>query len=329
VDLDALLGGGIEKGLFHLFYGDRESGVDRLIHQIIVNSLLPVEKGGWDCKAVYLNCGNYKYERTVLDIKLLTRIIRFNRLDISEALASVYAIPVYSEEQEECSVTKILELLNRDSEVKLLVAHNIAKLFTSTACPHDRNINGRILRFQGVVGRLYQACCDKGVSLVASCRPIESNRWRAPPPEGGRYLRHLSNVIVYLKRLGVKRPYMTAVLLKHPNRPTKRADLTSLMEVSSLGRLTIPFRTMLQEEIDNLKRTFREALIEPERKDAFNSLSKAWTAEQGAMSYSKVPTVLDTLFLTAAVDNRKVIDELNNKFNILKSEVESLKQSLV
>ena len=47
------------------------------------------------------------------------------------------------------------------------------------------------------------------------------------------------------------------------------------------------------------------------------------------MTLANIPGTLDVMLLTAAVDNRKAIDELNNKFNILKSEVESLKQSLV
>ncbi len=95
-----------------------------------------------------------------------------------------------------------------------------------------------------------------------------------------------------------------------------------------MGRLTIPFRTMFQDELSTLKRTFQKALIDPERRAAFGELSKTWTAEQGAMSYTKVPTVLDILFLTAAVDNRKRIEEVSSQLNILRSEIEALKQSL-
>ncbi len=327
IELDSLLAGGVEKGLFYLFYGDKESRVDRLIHRILVNSLLPVEKGGWNCKAVYLNCGNYKYERTILDVKLLTEMIRFNRLDVSESLSRIYAIPAYSEEQEEYSAEEIPRLLERDDEVKLVVAHNIAKLFTASTWSHDKDVKGKISRLQGVVGRIKQVCSDNGVSLVASCRPLEANAWRPPQPEGGRYLRHLANIMVYLRRVGGKRPCITAFLLKHPNRPPKRTDITSLMEVSSVGRLTAPFRTMLREDLNDLKRTFREALMDPERREAFDELSRAWTAEQGAMSYAKVPTVLDTLFLTAVVDNRKSVDEVIDQLNILRIEIEELKRS--
>jgi RecA/RadA recombinase len=328
IELDSLLAGGVENSAFHLFYGDQESGVDHLIHQILIHSLLPVKKGGWDCAAVYLNCGNYKYERTILNVKLLTKMIRSHRLNVSEALNRIYAIPAYSEEQEEASAAKIPNLLDDDKTIKLVIIHNIAKLFTSSTWSHDKDVKTKISRLQGVVGRVKQVCYDRGVSIVASCRPCETYTWRPPQPEGGRYLRHLANIMVYLRKVGGKSPYITAFLLKHPKKPPKRTDIPSLMEVNDMGRLTIPFRVMLQEELTTLKRTFRDALRDSKRREAFDLLSKAWTAEQGAMSYAQVPTLLDTVFLTAAVDNRKNIDELIGQLNILRSEIEELKHSV-
>ena len=59
-DLDSLLGGGVETGRFYLFYGDNKSGIDFLIHQLLVNCLSPKEKYGFDGKSVYSNCGNYR-----------------------------------------------------------------------------------------------------------------------------------------------------------------------------------------------------------------------------------------------------------------------------
>ena len=77
-----------------------------------------------------------------------------------------------------------------------------------------------------------------------------------------------------------------------------------------MGRLTIPFRSQLQQEVENLSRSFKEAFIEPARRDAFDSLTRSWTAEQGAMSYAKVPSVLEVMLLAAAVDNRRAIEDL-------------------
>jgi RecA/RadA recombinase len=327
-DLDSLIGGGIELGVFYLFYGEDGSGVDFLMHQILVNSLLPIDKYGFDGKAVYLNCGNYKHERTVLDVQLLTFLIKANRMDPMSALEDIYAIPVYSEEQEGEVALEVAKLLEKDKEVKLVVAHNISKPFTASEGTPNKNRLERILRLQGVVGKLSQACAKNNVAFVASCRPKQVGRWRVPQPEGGKYLRHLTNVMVYLRKGGERSPYISAFLLKHPNRAPKRIDFAFTVGGTVMGRITIPFRTVLQEELDSLKRSFKEALVDPAKRDAFDCLMKAWTSEQGAMSYARVPTVLDVMLLTAAVDNRRIIEDLIDQMNFLKSEVENLKVKL-
>ena len=53
--------------------------------------------------------------------------------------------------------------------------------------------------------------------------------------------------------------------------------------------------------------------MDPARRDAFDSITRTWTAEQSAMSYAKVPFVLEIMLLTAAVDNRKTIEDLQDE----------------
>ena len=322
-DLDSLLGGGIEPGHFYLFYGDEKSGVDLLIHQILVNCLLPREKYGFDGRAVYSNCGNYREEKTILNSNLLTFLIKAVKLDPGKALEDIYVICAFSEEQQERVVTDVRKLLERDDEIKLVVVHNIAKLFTS---PSKENFGERISRLQKIVLKLWQACAQNNIAFVASCRPNKTSRGRMPQPEGGKYLRHEANVIVYLRKRGES--FVSAYLLKHPNRETRKIDLTFTVGGDFMGRITIPFRTVLKEEMNNLKRSFREALMDASRRDAFDSLIKAWSSEQGAMSYAKVPTVLDIMLLLAAIDNRKLIEDLFDQVGIIRSEVEKIKSYL-
>jgi hypothetical protein len=95
-----------------------------------------------------------------------------------------------------------------------------------------------------------------------------------------------------------------------------------------MGRLTIPFRNQLQQEVENLTRSFKEALMEPARRDAFDSLTRAWTAEQGAMSYAKVPSVLEVMLLAASVDNRKNIEDMHDEIALLRSQLEKARSEL-
>ena len=68
--------------------------------------------------------------------------------------------------------------------------------------------------------------------------------------------------------------------------------------------------------------------MEPARRDAFDSLTRAWMAEQGAMSYAKVPSVLEVMLLAAAVDNRKNITDMQDEIALLRSQLEKTRSEL-
>jgi len=327
-DLNSLLGVGIEPGHFYLFYGDDKSGADFLIHQILVNCLLPEEKYGFDGKAVYSNCGNYREEKTLLDSRLLSFLIKAAKLDPMKALDNIYVICAFSEEQQEQIVSEVQKLLEEDDKIKLVVVHNIAKLFASDQGRRNKNFGERIPRLQKVVLKLWQACAQNNIAFVASCRSNKTSRGRIPQPEGGKYLRHEANVIVYLRKRDKKSPFVKAYLLKHPNRASRKIDFEFTAGGDVVGRRTLPFRTILREEMNKLKRSYREVLMDVSRRDAFDSLLKAWSSEQGAMSYAKVPTVLDVMLLTAVIDNRKLIEDLFDQVGIISSKIDMIQKRL-
>ena len=322
--IDSLIGGGIEPGRLYLFYGDRESGVDILMHMILVNGLFPPEMGGLGGGAVYLNCGNYKYERTIIHSEFLCSLIRAADFDPDEMLNRIYAVYAFSEEQEERALDEIQKLLQADPSIRLLVVHNIAKLFTASEGTPNRNITERIVRLQRIIHEIWRVCMERSVAFVASCRPAESRGSRIPPPEGGRYLSHRAAVIVYLEKKS--RGGVSAYLIKHPSRALKSVRL--IIGGESLGRVTFPFRSLLKEEIGRLRRTYREALLDLKRREAFDSLVKTWSSELGAMSNASVPTVLEIMLLTAAVDNRKNIEELIDKVEELSLKLREIELKL-
>ena len=326
-DLDSLLGGGIEPGQFYLFYGEEDSGVDLLIHQLLVNSLLSVEKFGFGGKCVYANCGSYHVDRTMLDTRLLCVLIKAAGLDPIVALDDIYTICSFSEQQEEHVFREIKKLVEKDREIKLVVVHNIARLFTMKTHTPNKNTGNRISILQNVVFKLWQICAENNIGFVASCRPNSNGAsYTIPRPEGGKYLSHKATVITYFRMR--KKNYVWAYLIKHPSRKPRKIGLEHRIGDDLLGRITIPFRTLLQKEMDTLKRTYREALMDTGRRDAFDSLIRAWSSEQGAMSYARVPTALDVMLLTAAIDNRKLIEELYDQLGVITSKLSVIESKL-
>ncbi|MGD2200012.1 MAG: hypothetical protein PVJ38_00095 [Candidatus Bathyarchaeota archaeon] len=69
-------------------------------------------------------------------------------------------------------------------------------------------------------------------------------------------------------------------------------------------------RGRLQDAMVRLRKKYRAALKDDEMQRAFDELWPAWSNEQGAMIYAQVLSALDLLLLTAAVDNRREIEEL-------------------
>jgi len=78
-----------------------------------------------------------------------------------------------------------------------------------------------------------------------------------------------------------------------------------------VGRITRDsMRGRLNDTMAQLKRKYRSALKDDELQKAFDELWPTWAGEQAAMIYSEVLSALDLLLLTAAVDNRRQIEEL-------------------
>jgi meiotic recombination protein DMC1 len=317
--LDRLIGGGLKPKAFHLFYGDKRSGVDELLHRLLVHSILPREIGGLGERAVYINCGNYRIERTVLDFRFLTSLMKACGVDPSNGLKEIQVVCAFSPEQEEEAALKVKHLVETDEKIGVVVFHNISRLFTTDRRSLHRK--ARITLLQRIVSETWRTCFERDVILVATCRPLKGVRSAIPPPEGGGYLRHTATVIVYLKKM--KRDAYVAHLIKHPSLPQMRVNFT-FRGGDGLGRVTGSFRKRFQEELNELERSFIKALRDPKRREAFDSLVKAWGSEQGAMSYADVPTVLDVMLLTAVLDNRKRIEELADQLNEVLSKLREM-----
>lgn len=325
LDLDSLLAGGIEQGSFTVMYGDEEGSIDQLLYTLLSHCQLPLERYGLNGKSVLLSCGDYRQEQVFVGLKLATAILRSSGIDPAKGLEEIIAVTTFNADQAEQSIEDILNIIKYHDQVKLVVVRNLAKLFLEDTVIQKEGLE-KLKRFQHLIATLWQACSARDVSLVMSCRPRHPNRFRPSPPEGGTFLRHLAQTILCIKKREGNR--FAAHLLKHPNRQPRTVEFEYSQSDSVMGRLTIPFRSQLQQEVENLTRSFKEALMEPARRDAFDSLTRAWMAEQGAMSYAKVPSVLEVMLLAAAIDNRKNIEDIHDEIALLRSQLEKTRSEL-
>lgn len=77
-----------------------------------------------------------------------------------------------------------------------------------------------------------------------------------------------------------------------------------------MGRVTRSYRRRLKEERDRIRTIYRAHLKDKERQKAVDGLWEAWASEEGAMTNSGILDPLKALLLTALVENRREIEEL-------------------
>jgi len=323
-ELDALLGGGLECGLFYLFYGD--DMVDSLIHSLMVNALGSCGKMKLKPRILYLNCGNYREEKTLLDGQLLSSLMKRSGMDPLIELDRIQVLCAFSDEQQEDIVERAEKYLENDPNVRLVIVHHIAKLFISRQGSFRERLE-RIQRLQHIVSDIWRMAAERNVFFATSCRPSFSNEISFPEPEGGKYLRHLASVIIYLRRVR-KSEACIAHLVKHPSLESRRIMCTFNLGGEVLGRITLPFNTVLKELVNKLKANYLKALKEPSRREAFKDLMGVWSSERGAMNNAEIPTVLDSMLLTAILDNRRLISEIYSRLEKMQSDMEKVKKLL-
>lgn len=319
--LDILLGG-LRPGQLYMVYGDLDP-VEELLSHILVQSLKP-GGGAENPRSVYMLCGNYRVEKTLLSTESLIRLLEASGLAAEDALRRVYVLCAFSADQQARLVDEVEGLMERDTEIRLVLVRDIAKLVTDDA--RSRNRAERTQSLQRANLRLKQICAERNVPLVVSCR-ARKGKSRLPLPEGGEFLRHLANVILYLHRREKSAPYAKAYLLKHPAQGPRTVEY-SLKGGEDMGRSTPPFRVSFEETVAKLRKEFQKALMDRERREAFNGLVEAWSSELGAMGYAESLTLLDLMLLAAAVDNRSLIAKLRGDFEDLRVEVRCLRETL-
>lgn len=204
--LEGLLGR-LEPGLFYLFYSDDGGRLaDRVLLRLLVEAVSDETR-----RAFYLVCGNYRRSRTVLDSEYLLSLIEAEGLDVSDALSRIHGVCAFSERQQIRSPSLVESVIAGGGEFCIIAAQQITKIFYGkTALRYEDPA-----QFTGMVSKLKGLCGQGGIVLAATCR--SSGRGSPIPlPEGGSFLRHAANAIVYLRAR--KRGGVSAYLVKHPDR---------------------------------------------------------------------------------------------------------------
>ena len=210
--LDELLGGGVESQTITEFYGEYESGKSQICHQLCVNVQLPLERGGLDGAALYIDTeSTFRTER-------ITAMAKALGLDVTQVCEKIiFAEALTSDHQ--VHLLEIADEVIKKHNIKLIVIDSLTSHFRSEylgremLAPRQQKLNKHLYR----LARLAKAF--NIIAVVTNQVMAQPDSFFGDPTKaiGGHILSHTAHNIIHLRRS--RPPLRIAKLVASPYLP--------------------------------------------------------------------------------------------------------------
>jgi len=197
-DLDSLLQGGVETGSITEIFGEYRTGKSQLCHQLCVTCQLPIDHGGGEGKAMYIDTENtFRPER-------LTTIAERYGLDPQMVLDNVAVARAFNSEHQMKLLAQAAGMM-AESRYALLIVDSATGLYRT-----DYSGRGELSARQNHLARflrmLMRMADEFGIAVVITnqvvSNPDGASMFQADPkkPIGGNIMAHASTT-----RLGLRK----------------------------------------------------------------------------------------------------------------------------
>jgi len=224
-NLDNLLGGGIETKAITEAFGAYGSGKTQIAHQLSVNVQLPLEEGGANGKAVYIDTeGTFRPER-------IKQIAIAKGLDAEKTLSNIFVARAFNSDHQILLLDKVKELLAKGEPIKLVVVDSLTSHFRAeyigrgTLADRQQKLN----RYMHLLARLaeqYNLAVYVTNQVMARPDILFGDPTQAI---GGHIVGHASTYRLYLRK--GKKNSRVAKLIDSPNLP----DNETVFFITSYG----------------------------------------------------------------------------------------------
>ncbi|MFH0956666.1 MAG: DNA repair and recombination protein RadA [Candidatus Aenigmatarchaeota archaeon] len=221
VELDKMLGGGVETQALTEMHGAFGSGKSQLGLQLSVNVQLPKDKGGLSGKTIFIDTeGTFRPER-------VQQMAQAAGLDPQKALANIYVAKAYNSDHQVILAEKADDLL-KEGGVKLIVVDSITSAFRSdytgrgTLADRQQKLNRHLHQLQKMAD-MYNAAVYMTNQVMSRPDVLFGD---PTAPIGGHILGHQATFRVYLRKS------------KGDKRIARLIDSPSLPESESVFRVT-------------------------------------------------------------------------------------------
>ncbi len=221
--LDELLGGGFETQAIVEVYGEFGSGKTQIGHQLCVNTMLPLEKGGFDGEVFYIDTEDtFRPER-------IAQMCEGVGLDPMMVLDRIHVARAYNSAHQMLLVDEIKKL-SKNIDVKLIIVDSLTSHFRSEyigrgmLAPRQQKLNRHMKELKQL--------SDVHNALILVTNQVMSkpdSMWGDPTRAiGGHIVGHASTFRLYLRKS--KGGRRIARLVDSPNLPEGEAVFTVTAE---------------------------------------------------------------------------------------------------
>jgi len=195
-ELDNLLGGGIETGSITEFYGQFASGKTQIGLQATVNVQLPVEKGGLNGTAVFIDTESTFRPERVMQIAVT------KNLDPKEVLKNILVARAYNSDHQMLLAEKAGEIAE-ERNVRLVVIDSLTSHFRSEysgrgeLAPRQQKLNRHLHSLQRNLADMHNIAVIVTNQVMANPGMMFGD---PTTPVGGNIVGHLSTYRVYLRK---------------------------------------------------------------------------------------------------------------------------------
>ncbi|KAI5190258.1 DNA repair protein RAD51 [Nematocida minor] len=198
-ELDKLLGGGIETGAITELFGEFRTGKTQLCHMLAVTCQLPLERGGCNGKAIYIDT-----ESTFRSERLIEIAKRFE-MDPTEALSKVSVARAYSVDHQ-MELVKQASSLMATGEYRLLIVDSVIAHYRTDYAGRGE-LSARQIHLGGYLRSLMQLADEYNIAIVITNQVVAQVDGAmsmfggdTKKPTGGHVLAHASTTRLYLRK---------------------------------------------------------------------------------------------------------------------------------
>lgn len=216
---DELLGGGFETQSITELYGEYGSSKTQIAHQLCVSVQLPLEQGGLNSHAFFIDTENtFRPERII-------QMANAFELDPDEVLEKIHVARAYNSSHQMLLVDKVKEL-SRETPASLLIVDSLTAHFRAEYIGRGALADRQQKLNKHMHDLLRWSDLNNGIVCVTNQVSSKPDAFFGDPtrPIGGHIVGHTATFRIYLRKS--KGPKRIARLIDSPHLPEGEAVFT-------------------------------------------------------------------------------------------------------